>query len=186
MKRQVATALLTGVVSAAMLAGCGSSTSTATTAAAGSTEASGSTAASTTAASADKSTYDGKSVNVWIADNVVDFTNEEIKKFQEAYPQYAGVTFTVEPVGEGDAASNVITDVESAADVYGFAQDQVARLVAAGAQLRLRDAAFPVAAGSGGSGADGGPGGGEGHLPFLAFPRMRRFPGGYGGQSGQG
>ncbi|MGI6107120.1 MAG: extracellular solute-binding protein [Lachnospiraceae bacterium] len=85
--------------------------------------------------STDPATYDGKEVKVWVADGVVDFTNEEIAKFQEEYPQYAGVTFTVEPVGEGDAASNVITDVEGAADVFGFAQDQIARLVAAGALI---------------------------------------------------
>ncbi len=86
-----------------------------------------------TTESADPALYDGKEVKVWVADAAVDFTNDEIAKFQEEYPQYAGVTFTVEPVGEGDAATNVITDVESAADVYGFAQDQIARLVSAGA-----------------------------------------------------
>ncbi len=36
-------------------------------------------------------------------------------------------------MGEGDAASKVITDVSAAADIFGFAQDQLARLVAAGA-----------------------------------------------------
>ena len=36
-------------------------------------------------------------------------------------------------MGEGDAASNMITDVEGGADIYGFAQDQLARLVSAGA-----------------------------------------------------
>jgi arabinogalactan oligomer/maltooligosaccharide transport system substrate-binding protein len=36
-------------------------------------------------------------------------------------------------VGEGDAAGKVITDVDAAADVFNFAQDQLARMVAAGA-----------------------------------------------------
>ncbi|SDZ73413.1 arabinogalactan oligomer / maltooligosaccharide transport system substrate-binding protein [Lachnospiraceae bacterium NK3A20] len=72
-------------------------------------------------------------VKVWVADNAVDFTNEQIAEFQKANPDLADWTFTVEPVGEGDAATNVITDVEAGADVYTFAQDQIARLVSAGA-----------------------------------------------------
>lgn len=72
-------------------------------------------------------------IKVWVADNVVDFTNDQISKFIEANPQYSGYTFTVEPVGEGDAAGNMITDVQGGADIYAFAQDQIARLVTAGA-----------------------------------------------------
>ena len=36
-------------------------------------------------------------------------------------------------MGEGDATTQMLTDVEAGADVFGFAQDQLARLVAAGA-----------------------------------------------------
>ena len=68
-------------------------------------------------------------VKVWVADNVVDFTNEQIDAFKAANPDFADITFTVESVGEGDAASNMITDVEAGADVFTFAQDQIARLV---------------------------------------------------------
>ncbi|MBO6214250.1 MAG: extracellular solute-binding protein, partial [Lachnospiraceae bacterium] len=46
---------------------------------------------------------------------------------------FASFNIVVEPVGEGDAAGNMITDVQAGADIYGFAQDQLARLVAAGA-----------------------------------------------------
>ncbi len=76
--------------------------------------------------------YDGE-IKVWVADNAVDFTNEQIAAFQEANPGLADTTFTVEAVGEGDAAGNMITDVEAGADVFTFAQDQIARLVIAGA-----------------------------------------------------
>ncbi|MCR5221274.1 MAG: extracellular solute-binding protein [Lachnospiraceae bacterium] len=72
-------------------------------------------------------------IKVWVADAVVDFTNAKIAEFMEANPQYAGYTVTVEPVGEGDAAGNMITDVQGGADIYAFAQDQIARLVSAGA-----------------------------------------------------
>ncbi|MBQ6324651.1 MAG: maltose ABC transporter substrate-binding protein, partial [Clostridia bacterium] len=72
-------------------------------------------------------------VKVWVADAAVDFTNAQIDAFKAANPDYANMNVTVEAVGEGDAASKVITDVSAAADIFGFAQDQLARLVAAGA-----------------------------------------------------
>ena len=74
-------------------------------------------------------------VKIWVAENVVDFTKEQVEAFKAANPEYAGMNVIVEPVGEGDAASNIITDVEAGADIFGFAQDQLARLVAAGALL---------------------------------------------------
>ena len=72
-------------------------------------------------------------LKVWVADAAVDFTNAQIDAFKAANPDYANMNVTVEAVGEGDAASKVITDVSAAADIFGFAQDQLARLVAAGA-----------------------------------------------------
>jgi len=72
-------------------------------------------------------------IKVWVADNVVDFTKNQIEAFKEANPDYAGFDYLVEAVGEGDAAGNMVTDVEAGADIYVFAQDQIARLVSAGA-----------------------------------------------------
>ena len=43
-------------------------------------------------------------IKVWVADNIVDFTNEQIAAFKEANPDYADWDFVVEAVGEGDAA----------------------------------------------------------------------------------
>ena len=79
------------------------------------------------------------SLKVWVAEATVDFTKEQIAKFMEAHPEYAGYTVAVEPVGEGDAASNMLTDVEAGADIFGFPQDQLARLVAANALIELSD-----------------------------------------------
>lgn len=76
-------------------------------------------------------------ITIWVADKVSSFTQEQISVFMEEYPQYAGYTVTVETVGEGDAAKNMITDVEGGADIYGFAQDQLARLVSAGALMPI-------------------------------------------------
>lgn len=83
--------------------------------------------------------YGTGEITIWVAEEVSTFTQEQVAAFQEANPQYAGYTVTVEPVGEGDAASNMITDVEGGADIYGFAQDQLARLVTSGAIAPLGD-----------------------------------------------
>ena len=76
--------------------------------------------------------YDGE-IKIWVAEATVDFTKTQVEAFKAAHPEYANMTVVVEPVGEGDAASNMLTDVEAGADIFGFAQDQLARLVAAGA-----------------------------------------------------
>lgn len=76
--------------------------------------------------------FDGE-IKVWVADAAVEFTRAQINAFKAANTEYANMTVTVEPMGEGDAATAMITDVESGADIYGFAQDQLSRLVAAGA-----------------------------------------------------
>jgi len=74
-------------------------------------------------------------IKIWVAENTVEFTKAQVEAFKAANPDYAGMTVVVEPVGEGDAASNMLTDVEAGADIFGFAQDQLARLVAAGALI---------------------------------------------------
>ena len=79
------------------------------------------------------------SLKVWAPEATVEFTKEQIAAFMDAHPEYAGYTVSVEPVGEGDAAQNMLTDVEAGADIFNFAQDQLARLVAAGALIELSD-----------------------------------------------
>ena len=72
-------------------------------------------------------------LKVWVPDAAVDFTAEQVEAFKAANPEYADMNVVIEPVGEGDAAGKVITDVDAAADIFNFAQDQLARMVAAGA-----------------------------------------------------
>ena len=76
--------------------------------------------------------FDGE-IKVWVAEATVEFTKAQVEAFKAANPEYANMTVTIQPVGEGDAASNMLTDVEAGADIFGFAQDQLGRLVAAGA-----------------------------------------------------
>lgn len=139
MKKRVLALIMSTTMIAAALAGCGSSeadTTTADTTATTETkteEAKTETAATEAAATEEVTDYGTGELKVWVAENVQAFTEAKIAEFQEANPAYAGYTVTVEPVGEGDAASNMITDVAGGADIYGFAQDQLARLVSAGA-----------------------------------------------------
>ncbi|MBO5352407.1 MAG: extracellular solute-binding protein [Lachnospiraceae bacterium] len=72
-------------------------------------------------------------ITVWVAENVVDFTKEQVAAWQSQSETNKQFTVEVLPVGEGDAAGNMITDVTGGADIYGFAQDQLTRLVGAGA-----------------------------------------------------
>ena len=82
-------------------------------------------------------------VLVWCADAITTLTTSQlatVKTQIEALEAFDGyeVKFTVNPVGEGDAASNMINDVEAGADVFCFAQDQLARLYAAGALEEIK------------------------------------------------
>ena len=78
-------------------------------------------------------TVSADEIKVWVADGVKSFTEEQIEVFKEANPDFADFDYVVEAVGEGDVAGNMITDVSAGADVFTFAQDQIARLVSAGA-----------------------------------------------------
>ena len=80
-------------------------------------------------------TYD---ITVWVSEaaGVADLTKEQIKRFCDANPGIV-INATVEGISESNSASNMITDVASGADIFCFAQDQLTRLVEAGALNKL-------------------------------------------------
>ncbi|MCM1282985.1 MAG: extracellular solute-binding protein [Muribaculaceae bacterium] len=137
MKKKVLSALLVAAMTATMFAGCGSGDDSASTG--------GDDAANTQAPADDGGAEDDGSstpevvdygsgnITIWVAEEVSDFTQQKAEEFLKSDEAYSGYTVSVEPVGEGDAAGNMITDVEGGADIYGFAQDQLTRLVSAGA-----------------------------------------------------
>ena len=88
------------------------------------------------AASADSlaGTYD---IKVWVANEIVDLTQKQIEEFNAT--NELGIVFnaTIEAQGEGDAATNMVTDVEAGGDIFCFAQDQFSRLIQAGALSKL-------------------------------------------------
>ncbi len=75
-------------------------------------------------------------IKVWVSeiDGAAELAETQITKFLEANPEYKELyTFEVSGMSEADAASQVLTDVALAPDLYCFAQDQLARLVQANA-----------------------------------------------------
>ena len=89
-------------------------------------------------ASALAGTYD---IKVWVAENIVDLTKQQIADFNATNEMGIVINAVVEPVGEGDAATAMTTDIEAGADLFCFAQDQTARLIQAGALQQLGEGA---------------------------------------------
>ena len=89
------------------------------------------------AASGDKplaGTYD---ITVWVPDAEVELRKSMIDEFNKTNEDGIVFNATVQNVGEGDAATQMITDVEAGADLFNFASDQFARLVQANALAKL-------------------------------------------------
>lgn len=135
MKKKVLSALLATAMVATMVAGCGSDEQTPAT--------DNNTAEPSTDAEANAETPEipavgeDTDVTIWVAEAAVDFTQSQVDAFIAENPDYEPYNVTIEPVGEGDAAGNMITDVAGGADIFGFAQDQIARLVSAGALQQI-------------------------------------------------
>ena len=76
-------------------------------------------------------------IKVWCADAITSLTAKQIEDFNASNEDGIKFKATVEAVGEGDAATQMIVDVEAGGDLYCFAQDQFARLIEAGALAKL-------------------------------------------------
>ncbi len=76
-------------------------------------------------------------VKIWVADAISDLTEQQIQRFNETNTDGIVINAKIEKVGEGDAASNMVQDVEAGADIYCFAQDQLSRLLTAGALAKM-------------------------------------------------
>lgn len=82
----------------------------------------------------------GDPVTVWVSEveGVKTLTESQIKSFMDANEEYKGkYKVSVEGISEGEAATSMVSDVSSGADVYCYAQDQMARLIEAKALSTL-------------------------------------------------
>ena len=129
---------LAAAMSVSLLAGCGNTAETAAPAATeAATEAAAEEAAPAEEAAAPTEVTD-VALKVWCPQNQVDtkIMEQQQAAFAEAHPEW-NITWTTEIVGEDKAKDEVLKDVEAAADVFFFANDQLQSLVDAGAIARL-------------------------------------------------
>ncbi len=80
-------------------------------------------------------------IKVWVGESVVDLTKTQIDNYNKLETTEYKINATVDAVSESKAGSTVIEDVDQAADIYCFAQDQLARLVEATGVAQLGQAA---------------------------------------------
>ncbi len=134
LKRILSAVLSVSMLSAVALTGCGSSDSSASgSRSAEAKTADGSTAEGESKTDAPAPSGDAKPITVWAPEEISALTQEKIDAWLPTSDWAGQYTVTVSAMGEGDAATQMLTDVEAGADIFGFAQDQLARLVAAGA-----------------------------------------------------
>jgi arabinogalactan oligomer / maltooligosaccharide transport system substrate-binding protein len=90
----------------------------------------------------------------WVSETagVADLTKQQIEKWNETNGKYK-INATIEGISEKDSAAQMLTDVESGADVYCFAQDQMNRLITAQALNKLGAAASSFVSENNDSGA---------------------------------
>ncbi len=79
-------------------------------------------------------------LKVWGPDAAQDVLKSQCAKFSENMKAYGDVQIEVVPQGEADSATQVLTDASAAADVFGFACDNLDKLVTAGALLEVAGA----------------------------------------------
>lgn len=153
MKKKVLAALLATAMVATTLVGCGSETAeTPATEETATEEAATEEAATEDAAAEDATTEEATTedaaadpvanliaategtvtLTVWASEEDQELTTTLLENFKAAYPE---VTFdiTLGSESESTAKDTILTDVEAAADVFAFADDQINDLVKAGA-----------------------------------------------------
>lgn len=77
------------------------------------------------------------SLRMWGAEEDQEMLQGMIESFKEEYKDKANITVELGVESEASAKDTILTDVETAADVYAFASDQINDLVKAGALLEL-------------------------------------------------
>ena len=80
-------------------------------------------------------------LKVWGPEAAQDVLKQQAEDFEKLFAGYATINIDVKVQGENDAARAVISDAYTAADVFGFASDQIDTLVSAGAisEVLFRD-----------------------------------------------
>ena len=131
MKKKVLSAMLVAAMTATMFAGCGSDKGTTNGTQSGSTDTTKDTQVETQDV---KLTVMGPSEDLDDAQGA--WLKTECEAFNEEHPEW-NITFDYVTCSESDAKDTVLQDPASAADVFMYANDQIADLVDAGALTKL-------------------------------------------------
>ncbi len=132
---------LAAMMSVSLFAGCGSEPAPSTSTPAESGAASGTGTADENADPLGGEGASGPiSLKVWGPEKAQSLLKTQCDRFAEEYKQYGDIQIEVVPQGESDAGTQVLTDASNAADVFGFACDQLDKLVTAGVLLPVAGA----------------------------------------------
>lgn len=82
----------------------------------------------------DSGSYD---IKIWVDQKIVSLTQSQIGQFVANSGGKYQINATIEPVSEDKAAASMLQDVQDGADIFVFAQDQLARLKLSGALAKL-------------------------------------------------
>ena len=136
MKRKTLALFLAGALALGLLAGCNSSNDP------GSNPSSDPGSNPSSDPGSNPSSNSGEvtdiTLKVWCPSNQIDtgIMEEQQKAFQAEHPEW-NITWDTTAVGEDTCQESVLRDVEAAADVFFFANDQLPALVSAGAIAQL-------------------------------------------------
>ena len=132
MKRKTLALLLAGAMTLSLLAGCGKDS--------GGTPSSnpGGTPSDSGSSNGGSGEVTDITLKVWCPSNQIDtgIMAEQQKAFEAEHPEWK-ITWDTTAVGEDTCQESVLRDVEAAADVFFFANDQLPDLVSAGAIAQL-------------------------------------------------
>lgn len=135
---------LAAMMAVTAFAGCGPSTETNSTPS-DNAGASGESAVNVESSGTEDPLY-GEGANgtinlkVWGPDAAQKLLKEQCAAFSESMKEYGDIQIEVVPQGEADAGSLVLQDATTAADVFGFACDNLDKLVTAGSLLEVTGA----------------------------------------------
>ena len=132
MKKRILAALMATAMITGIMAGCGSKEETKTP------DTPSNKVEQSKPTNKEETKAEEVSLKIWTPEN--QRTNKTIEsmaeEFQKQHPEYK-INFTFEVVGEGDAKAEVLKDVDSAADVFFYANDQMVEMINAGALAKL-------------------------------------------------
>jgi arabinogalactan oligomer/maltooligosaccharide transport system substrate-binding protein len=126
--KKIIAVLLASMMAATALVGCGGNGDTSSQASGTSSQGSNATPGSDSAAFGDE---DNIKLKVWAPDKAVKTFEAQCEAFKALYPDKT-IEIEVVAQSESDAAAQVLNDATVAADVFGFASDQLNKLVDAG------------------------------------------------------